>query len=316
MADPKAGLEAADGGLWDCVVVGAGPAGLTAAIYLARYRRRFLVLHDSRSRARWIPKSRNHPGFPSGVHGTTLLSLLETQARKYGAVFEETQVEAVRVSEDGFSLAGGGREFRARTVLLAAGVSDLRPSIPGIEEAIRRGLVRICPICDGYEVAGKRVLVLTDGDLGAREALFLRTWTDQLTVAVTRPAAPLSLERRRELQAAGIDLQTVEVDAVRIGRKTVTIEGLDGSEQVFDHLYTAFGCRPRNELATGLGAVLNEEGYVLAGAEHQQTPVPGLYAAGDCVRGLNQISVAEAEGAIAATAIHNLLRQRDGQSPR
>ena len=295
--------------MWDSMIIGAGPAGLTAAIYLARYRRRFLVMHDERSRARWIPRTRNHPGFPAGVKGTALLSLMEQQAKRYGAEIRRGRADTIKTIPGGFAVSGTGFAEEARTVLLALGVSDLRPSIPGIEDAIRRGLVRICPICDGYEVANTRVAVLTDSDLGAAEALFLRTWTDRLTVVLTGSAEAIGPKRRAELAAQGIQLVSAAVEDIVLRPRTVELRSRPEPGLTFDHLYTAFGVQPRNALAAGVGAPTNSEGYLLAGQLHQETAVRGLYVAGDAVRGLNQISVAQAEAAIAATSIHNLLRE-------
>jgi thioredoxin reductase (NADPH) len=293
----------------DAVVVGAGPAGLTAAIYLGRFKRRFLVLHDERSRAGWIPLSRNHPGFPDGVSGSELLDRMRRQAERYGARIEQAEVKAVRAEADGFVLDLGERELRARCLLLATGVADRAPNITDIAGAVRRGLVRICPICDGFEVSDERVAVIGDDALVAREALFLKGYTDRLTVIHTGPAEALPEAERTRLAEAGVALiecppETVELqlDHARCG---------DGR---FDALYLAYGVQPRAELAVQAGARLSEDGRLVVD-DHQETSVRGLFAAGDLVRGLNQISTAEGEAAIAATAIHNRLREAEPSAP-
>ena len=131
----------------DCVIVGAGPGGLTAAIYLARYVRDVLVLHDNRSRALWIPRSHNCPGYPDGIPGPELVDRLRQQAERYGASFRQERVEALRRCEDGsFSVVCGSDASIAKCVLLATGAEDVQPPIAGIEDAIRRGIVRNCPI--------------------------------------------------------------------------------------------------------------------------------------------------------------------------
>ncbi|HEX3699698.1 MAG TPA: NAD(P)/FAD-dependent oxidoreductase [Phenylobacterium sp.] len=141
----------------DCVVVGAGPAGLAAAIYLGRFRRDVRVIDAGASRTARIPLSRNHPGFPDGVRGKTLLGRMRRQAERFGAVIEASEVEDLSAQGGGFRLSTREGAIAARTVLLATGVVDVEPELPGVAEAVARGLIRICPICDGYETIGTRV---------------------------------------------------------------------------------------------------------------------------------------------------------------
>jgi thioredoxin reductase (NADPH) len=289
----------------DAVVVGAGPAGLTAAIYLARFKRRFLVLHDGRSRASWIPCSRNHPGFPDGVAGEALLDRMRRQAERFGAAIETGQVLAVRPIRGGFELELKDRSLRAANLLLATGVADKKPPFADIAESVRRSVVRICPICDAFEVSGETVAVIGDGALGAREALFLRTYTDRLTLIHVGAPEALARNERRALEAAGVALVECAPEAVELRTDHVRC-----GEGRFDALYLALGVEPRSDLAVQAGARVGEDGRLIVD-DHQQTSVPGLFAAGDLVRGLNQISTAEGEAAIAATAIHNRLRARD-----
>lgn len=294
---------------YDAVVVGGGPAGLTAAIYLGRFRRNALVLDAGDSRAAWIPRSHNHPGFPDGIGGLDLLARMKTQAERYGGVIHRAAVQDLARGEGGFWLRVEGEDIFARTVLLATGVSDNEPALPGVESAIRRGLVRICPICDGYEVMDKAVGVIGDGPLGAREALFLKTYTSRLSLIHTGPAGALDRELRGQLQAEGVELIETAMDQVILDANRVTALCFGpGWPRRFDAIYAALGVEPRGELAIQVGARLDKDGRLYVD-EHQQTSIPGLYAAGDLVRGLNQISTAQGEGAIAATAMHNLLRQ-------
>lgn len=293
----------------DCVVVGAGPAGLTAAIYLGRFRRDVLVLDAGASRAARIPLSRNHPGFPDGVRGRTLLARMRRQAETYGAHIEAARVDDLQPAGDGFRLAADGRELEARKVILATGVVDVEPPLPGVEEAVARGLLRICPICDGYETIGRRVGVIGEDAHGAREAIFVTTYTPQVTLIHGGPPDALAPDCRAELERAGVGLIEAPIDSVMLDRKRIAAIcfGPERTE-TFDTIYAALGVRPRNQLALKAGARLDESGSLVVSA-HQETSIPGLYAAGDVVRGLNQISTAEGEGAIAATHVHNMLRR-------
>ncbi|WP_372782700.1 NAD(P)/FAD-dependent oxidoreductase [Phenylobacterium sp.] len=287
--------------------MGAGPAGLTAAIYLARFRRSFCVLDAGGSRAAWIPRSHNHPGFPGGIGGKALLGRMRRQAEAYGADIRPRHVEALKRLKGGFQLETSQGPVRARKVILATGVIDREPEVPGFEHAIRRGLVRVCPICDGYEVIGKTVGVIGCGAHGAREARFLATYSRDVWLIHTGRAADLPAAERRGLKAAGVGLIETPIERVVLDRRRAAAFCFGpGEPRTFDTLYAALGVTPRNSLAADAGATLDKTGRLVVG-EHQETTVPGLYAAGDVVRGLNQISVAQGEGAIAATDVHNTL---------
>jgi len=293
----------------DILIVGAGPAGLTAATYLARFRRRVLVADGGAPRACWIPVSHNMPGFPQGITGDAILGRMTEQAQEYGAVIETGRVESLTRDGDGFVVRLNGRELRIRAVLLATGVTDHHPDLPGVERAIERSLVRICPICDGYEAIDKAVAVIGDDDKGMREAAFLRTYSDRVTLIHTGPAKALT--GRDEMARMGIELICAPLDHVRLEDDRVTALGWDGTFRAFDLVYSALGTSANVELAQALNARESGDGRLTVD-ERQMTNVEGLYAAGDVVRGLNQIAVATAEAAVAATAIHNALRKADG----
>ncbi|THD77130.1 MAG: NAD(P)/FAD-dependent oxidoreductase [Phenylobacterium sp.] len=298
----------------DCVVVGAGPAGLTAAIYLARFRREVRVIDAGASRAARIPLSHNHPGFPDGVRGKTLLARMRRQAERYGAVIEAGHVEDLAGAGEGFRLTTAEGEIAARTVLLATGVADIEPELPGLEAAVAKGLIRICPICDGYETIGTRVGVIGRDGHAAREAIFLTTYAAETALIHVGRAEDLPAAQRAELAAAGVEVIEAPVASVALDHRRISAVcfGPDAPRR-FDSLYSAFGVAPRTRLALKAGATADDSGRLVVG-EHQETSVPGLYAAGDVVRGLNQISTAAGEGAIAATDIHNRLRGA-GQEP-
>ncbi|NBB64025.1 FAD-dependent oxidoreductase [Pseudomonas sp. ODNR1LW] len=295
----------------EVLIIGAGPAGLTAATYLGRFRRRTLVIDAGDPRAGWIPLSHNMPGFPSGVSGRDILLRMREQAEEFGAVLEPGRVERLDRDDDGFKARVQDREIRARAVLLATGVVDRHPDLPGVEGAVRRALVRICPICDGYEATDKAVAVIGQDDKGAREAAFLRTYSDRVTLIHVGP--PEALTHRDELDRLGVELITAPLDSVSLEQDRVTALGWGGRSRAFDLVYSALGTSPSAELAHGLRARLAADGRLEVDL-HQATSVPGLYAAGDVVRGLNQIAVATAEAAVAATDIHNRLRRLDGQT--
>lgn len=295
----------------EVLVIGAGPAGLTAATYLARFRRKVLVADGGAPRACWIPVSHNMPGFPEGVTGDAILSRMAEQAQEYGAVIEPGAVGVLARDGDGFRARLNGRDLHPRAVLLATGVEDHHPELPGVERAIEHAIVRICPICDGYEATGKAVAVIGRDDRGAREAAFIRTYSDRVTLIHVGEADALTTVP--DLRRLGVELVLARIEDVHLEDRRVTALAWGGEVRNFDLVYSALGTSPNRALADAVEARLDEDGRLLVDA-HQGTSVPGLYAAGDVVRGLNQIAVATAEAAIAATAIHNRLRQADGQT--
>jgi len=291
---------------YETIIVGAGPAGLTAATYLGRFRRRVLVLDGGMPRASWIPESHNTPGFPQGVSGPTLLERMRAQALRYGATIREACAEDLARDGDRFEVALSGHgagSARAPLVLLATGVLDVKPALPGLDEAIRKALVRICPICDAFEAIDQAIAVLGDGPLGAREAMFLRTYSDRVTLLHLGSTDGLDLAR---LQQAGVELVQTDLRQLSLGDKVALRTA--SRARSFDCLYLALGCEMQSRLAVRWGAAHDTDGNLLVDA-HQRTSIDGVYAAGDVVRGLNQIAVATAEAAIAATDIHRRLRE-------
>jgi thioredoxin reductase (NADPH) len=296
----------------DCLIVGGGPAGMTAAIYLARYRRATLVVDANDSRAAWIPRSHNHAGFPDGVNGVELLARMSAQAREYGAVVERGTIERIDRNGACFAAEVNGRRVAARTVLLATGVVNRRPAMDPAEHdrAMARGHIRYCPVCDAFEVIDQHVGVLGADGHGVAEALFLRSYTADLTLMPAK-FAELGDDDRRKLAAHGIKLIEPPVHQLRTGEHCIEVTLADGTTLRFDTLYPALGSAPRSELARQLGCTLSPGGCIPVDA-HQATDVEGVYVAGDVVEALDQISVAMGHAAIAATAIHNRLRQAEG----
>lgn len=293
----------------DSLIVGGGPAGMTAAIYLARFRRRFELIDGGASRASWVPVSHNHAGFPDGINGNVLLERMAAQALRYGAAIRRGQVDAIAAAPDGgFTVTIGGVTRTTRTSLLATGVVDNEPDLPDLRNAVARGLIRYCPVCDGYEVIGRKVGVIGHGTSGLAEAIFVRTYSDDVTLLSVDASLTPTDETRRRAAEAGIGLIEAPIVAIAAeAEQTCAVTTQDGQLHRFDTVYSALGTRKRSSLARMIGATLTDEGAIVTSA-HQQTSVKGLFAAGDVVRGLNQISVAMGEAAIAATAIHNTLR--------
>jgi len=293
----------------DCIIIGAGPAGLTAAIYLARFHLKIRLFDCGSSRAALIPCTRNHAGYPDGISGKDLLARMAEQAEKYGAERELAEVTALRTAETGFIARVGERDYPARAVLLATGVVNHRPEMDDAlhAEALERGLLRYCPICDGYEITDKRIGVIGTGDRGTNEALFLRGYSADVTL-IAPESHDLPEASATALDAAGIARIEGPCGNYAIEGDRIAVDTAEGRLS-FDSIYPALGSRIRSGLAVQAGARAAEDGC-LEVDDHQRTSVPGLFAAGDVAKGLDQISHAMGEAGVAATTIRNMLAEQ------
>jgi thioredoxin reductase (NADPH) len=295
---------------FDCLVIGGGPAGLTAAIYLTRFHLSLKVVDAGKSRASLIPCTRNHAGFPEGISGQELIARMTEQAQKYGASIETGRVTRLDRIEGGFEAEWGSGSVRAKTVLLATGVANRRPPMDEDlhDTALAQGLIRYCPICDGFEVTDKRVGVIGDDSHGVAEAVFLRGYTNDVTlIAPNSELRDLKRQDWEKLERYGIETVNGPCHAVAAEGKCITVDTAEG-HYTFDSVYPALGSDVHSDLAKMVGADLAESGCILVDS-HQRSSVPGLYAAGDVVIGLDQISHAMGEGGVAATTIRNDLAQ-------
>jgi thioredoxin reductase (NADPH) len=286
----------------DCIIIGGGPAGLTAATYLARYRRSVTVFDAGNSRALSIPESHNHPGF-FGISGDALLERLRAQAQRYKVEIRNARVAKLEKRGAGFSASTEDGDFSAARVLVATGITDHSPQLPGLDEAVAKALVRYCPICDGYEAMDKSIAVYGPVDTAISKACFLRTYSKSLYLL---PAHPVSDAQRKKAHDQGIEIALCPPKKFAQTKSGMAITLEDDTQLDFDVLYPVLGCNVHSDLARGLGARCNDGGLIEVN-DKQQTSVEGLYAAGDVVSDLHQLSVAEGHAAIAATAIHNSL---------
>jgi thioredoxin reductase (NADPH) len=297
----------------DGLVIGAGPAGLTAATYFARFHRRFVVFDGGHSRARWIPTSHNCPGFPFGVAGPALLDKLHEQATTYGARIIQDRVVTLQRDGDGFvATAASGARWRASHVLLATGIVDRMPPIADIDEAIAAGVVRLCAVCDGYEANDERIAVYGPIEAAISHALFLRTFSRSVSAIASDAGMP---DAQSLALAQGARVEVLPMPSrLRSDTKFCLVEFPDARTRDFDTLYPVLGADAQSGLATALGARVDDNRELIVDGQ-QQTSVDGLYAIGDVVSALNQISVAVGHAAIAATAIHNRLPPNFREDP-
>ena len=291
----------------DCLVVGGGPAGLAAAIYLGRFHLSAVVFDGGESRAARIPCTRNQAGFPDGIAGADLLRRMRRHVDRFGVLVESARVTALAREDGLFWVKTSLREVFTRTVILATGLQNRRPDMEVRlhDEAVEHGRIRYCPICDGYEVTDERIAVIGTGEHGVKEAEFLRSYSARVTLVCADGPHRLDRQARQRLSAEGIVLLDGPASHYVLQPNGIAFQAA-GSWVEVDTVYPALGSDVRSELGAAVGA--ETQGGCLKVDAHQRTSVPGVYAAGDVVSGLDQISVALGQAALAATAVRNDLR--------
>lgn len=289
---------------FDCLIIGGGPAGLTAATYLGRFRRKILVVDAGDSRARQIPESHNYPGFAEGISGPDLLRELQRQARQYGAETLLGMASNLARHADGYEVTVGNRKIAAHSVLLATGLKDRSPDMPGLRRAVADTSIRYCPVCDAFEATDKNIAVYGSIKDAEAKAGFMRTYSSRVTLLPTD--GEIDPRASGRLAAIGVTLVTSAPADLRPVKDGIAVELKDGKLLQFDVLYPVLGCDVRSDLVAALGADCNDVGCV-AVDDKQRTTVKNIYAAGDVVSDLHQLSVAAGHAAIAATAIHGSL---------
>ena len=296
--------------MYDVVIVGAGPAGLSAALVLGRCRRRVLVCDAGSPRN---ARARELHGYLTrdGIPPLDLLRAGREELRPYGIQPREVKVTGIAIGPEGFAITlADGDRLQARTVLIAGGVTDRLPDIPGLDECYGIS-VHHCPYCDGWEERDKSVAVIGYGAAGTGLSLSLKTWSDRV-ILCSNGGARLRPAHREQLAQHNIEVR--ESGIVRVDHDDGHVRDLvmaRGDRVPCDTIFFTTGQRPQCDLPRELGCTLNRQGLVKTD-RLGQTRVPGLYVAGDASHDVQFAIVAAAEGAKAAVAINKALQQRAG----
>lgn len=291
----------------DCIIVGGGIGGLTAAIYLARFHCSICVIDNQQSRAALIPISHNFPAFPEGISGKEILTRLKAQYEKYGQVIIDT-ISAIRKEKDIFIVESHDKKkWLAKHVILATGVTDIEPDLPNLHSAIQKGLVRHCLICDGYEVTNQKVAVIGNSKKGLKEAFLLKTYSPDVTLINVGRPLKITKKEFQKISAANINIIQDNIIDVTIENNKIKLFKTKNKTYQFDTIYSALGVNVHSQLAIQLGAKHLKDKLIWVNAR-QETNVSGLFAIGDMVPGLNQMCVATSQAARAAVTIFNELK--------
>ena len=307
MATAKLRTRPRKDGRWDCVIVGGGPAGLSAAIYMGRFRRRTLVVDAGDGRWSYGQVNQNYLGFPSGVGARRLHELGKAQAERFGVCFLSGTVTGIERLEKGYALRTSNRRLRARTVVWASGVRDHWPEFAGARRLVGKRLFW-CLLCDGWRTWRRRVLVLGNDDAAARTTLQFLTYTRDLTLLVDPARSRLSARSEEKLAARGVEVIRGGVRSVRAPRNGCLDVRLDNGRRLRPYyLFSLLGSAARTQELRGLGLPLTPKGHVLVD-DHCRTRLPGFFAAGDVTdKHSHQVVAAVHEGAIAAQAANQVL---------
>lgn len=293
---------------FEVLVVGGGPAGLSAALYLARFARRVALFDAGQGRSTWHQVNHNYLGFPGGVAARRLRALGREQLAEYDQVrLYEHKIDELQREGDWFVAGGQAGHWRGRAVVLCTGVVDHYPHFAGWEEYVGRSMFW-CITCDGYACRNERVVVLGNTNAAACEALQLQRFTRSLTVLTGSHDCQIDERFKARLARAGIPLLCDRLERVEgAGGKFSALVTNGGQRLELDQLFSQQGATPQSELAEHVGAALNPRGYIVVDSE-QRTNVPGAFAAGDVTRlHSHQISTAVHEGGMAAQAANYFL---------
>jgi thioredoxin reductase len=294
---------------FDVAIVGGGPAGLTASVFLARYLRTVAVI-DSGDPRNWETRGINgFLGHPA-IRPSELRLLGRDEARRYDVSLVDACVDkAQRLSDDHFVLTTSeGFHFHARRVLLAIGIKDVWPDIPGLDKAYG-ATAHVCPDCDGYEVRDKKTVVIGTGRKAVGMALNLRNWTTEIIICTNgQPPEMDGPEYCSKLDALNIPVLTEKVTCARVSRtgRVYCLELESGMQLDADRIFFAIGQYPADDLGVQLGCERDDDGHIVVD-EHCHTSVINVFAAGDIIPGPQLAIAAASDGAIAALAIHKSL---------
>ncbi|MGH7677483.1 MAG: NAD(P)/FAD-dependent oxidoreductase [Gemmatimonadaceae bacterium] len=292
---------------FDIAIVGGGPAGLSASIFLARYLHS-VVLIDNGDPRNWETRGINgFLGSPS-IKPAELRARGRNEARRYGARLVDACVDrAAALADEHFVLTTTDGSYHASRVLLAIGLKDVWPDIPGLERAYGE-TAHVCPDCDGYEARGKKTVVIGKGRKAVGMALNLKTWTDDVIICTNGESPEMDDDEYcRRLDSLNVPVLTDKVVCARVSRGRVyCLELADGMQLDAERIFFAIGQYPSDDLGAQLGCRRDAGGHIVVD-KSCRTSVRNVYAAGDIIPGPQLAVAAASDGAVAALAIHKSL---------
>ena len=275
--------------IYDVIIIGAGPAGISAGLYTQRANKKTLIIYNEKSSLEKASKIENYYGFPNGISGKELYQNGIMQAKNLGIELKKEEVIKIEKIKETFEVSTSNRKYISRNVILATGNKKNTPDIKGIKELEGKG-ISYCAICDGFFYRGKDVAVLGSGDYAISEVNDLLNVVNKITILTNKKKVP-------DFRAENVKVETRGVIAVKGENQLESIELEDGTKLEVDGLFVAQGVAGSTDFARKLGALVKDNKIVVS--DKMETTIQGLYACGDCVGGIYQIAKAINEGMIA-----------------
>ena len=275
--------------IYDVIIIGAGPAGISAGLYTQRANKKTLIIYNEKSSLEKASKIENYYGFPNGISGKELYQNGIMQAKNLGIELKKEEVIKIEKIKETFEVSTSNRKYISRNVILATGNKKNTPDIKGIKELEGKG-ISYCAICDGFFYRGKDVAVLGSGDYAISEVNDLLNVANKITILTNKKKMP-------DFRAENVKVETRGVIAVKGENQLESIELEDGTKLEVDGLFVAQGVAGSTDFARKLGALVKDNKIVVS--DKMETTIQGLYACGDCVGGIYQIAKAINEGMIA-----------------
>ena len=284
---------------YDVIIIGAGPAGISASLYTKRSNLNTLVLYQDKSSLEKTDKIENYYGFENGISGTDLYQIGMKQAKNIGVDIKKEEVLKIEKSEQGFLIKTTKAEYTAEAVILATGNKRDRPKIKGIQELEGKG-ISYCAVCDGFFYRNRSVAVLGSGDYAISEVNDLINLAKDITILTNGKEKP-------EFRAENVKIDTRVLKEIKGENKVEQVEFKEGPQLKVDGIFIAHGVAGTTEFAKKLGAITQNDRIIVN--EKMETNIKGLYACGDCTGGLLQISKAVYEGTVAGMQVIKYLKK-------
>ena len=286
--------------MYDVIIVGAGPAGISASLYTIRRNLKTLIIYKEKSALEKSTKIENYYGFENGINGEELYKIGIRQAQNIGAEVIKDEVTNIKIDylnekEYTFKVETLNNEFKAKSVILATGNKKKKPNIKNMDKYEGKG-ISYCAICDGFFYRNKNVAVIGNGDYAIAEARDLQNIAKSITILTNGRQAP-------EYRAENININTKEIDQIEGENKVEEIDFVDNTKMKIDGIFIAQGVAGSTEFAKKIGAKINNDKIVVD--ENMETSIKGLFACGDCTGGLYQVSKAVYDGTKAGLAVLN-----------
>lgn len=285
----------------DVVIIGAGPAGISASLYAKRANLNVLVLYHGESNVEQANKIDNFYGFPGGISGTDLYNNGIKQAQELGVEVKEAQVVGVENLGSHFNVKTVKGNFETKTIIIATGNKKLKPDIPGVKEYEGKG-ISYCAICDAFFFRNKNVAIIGNGEFAISEANELSHIVNKVTILTNGLESP----------ACDYEVNTNRIKQITGNKRVEKIEFEDGSAIEIDGVFIALGEAGASDFAKTLG--LMQDGDNIKVNENMETNIKGIYTCGNITGGLLQVSKAVYEGAVAGLSAVNYIRNLKGEN--